>query len=94
MQERILRLGLRDSPIDIEGHIPAALGKGGSGPEIYPHLPKHRKIRFAPVSDPVTGVLSVMVTEHDVSDLKSALDELHASRKQSLKLLYSMVSRR
>ena len=65
---------------------------GGSGPEIYPHLPRHRKIRFAPVTDPVTGALSVMVTEHDVSDLKSVLDKLRASRQQISKLLYSMVS--
>jgi len=92
LQASILRLGLRDPPIVIEGHTPAALSEGGSGPEIYPNLPKHRKIRFAPVTDPVTGVLSVMVTEHDVSDLKSALEKLRASREQSSKLLYSMVS--
>ena len=92
LQASILGLGLRDSPIDIEGHTPPALREGGSGPEIYPHLPRHRKIRFAPVTDPMTGALSVMVTEHDVSDLKSVLDKLRASRQQISKLLYSMVS--
>jgi hypothetical protein len=91
LQEQILSLGLQDKAIDLEADTPANLRVAGSGAEILPNLPLHRKIRFTPVTDPVSGVLSVMVTEHDVTGIRLALEKLRIAREQSCKLLYSML---
>ena len=47
----------------------------GSGGEGLQKLPLHRRIEFAPVTDPVSGTMSVMVTEDDISHIKAALED-------------------
>jgi hypothetical protein len=92
LQAKILNLQLHDSPIVMEEETPPQLraGSGGSSSDVLDNLP-HRHLTFAPVTDPVSGAMSVMVTKHDVSKLKTALQDLRVSREQSSKLLYSML---
>lgn len=89
LQDKILNLQLQDSPIVLEEETPPHLRAGGSSSEA--NLPLHRTLTFSPVTDPVSGVMSVMCTEHDISDLKSALADLRLTRAQSSRLLYAML---
>ena len=102
LQTQILSLGLRDSAIDLEADTPAHLredgggggggGAEGEGKETLPNLPLHRNIHFTPVTDPVSGLLSIMVTEHDVTDIKLALENLRLAREQvTASLMYTYV---
>ena len=89
LRAKISSLQLGDDAVVLEAKACAHMRD--SGGEGLQNLPRHRRIEFAPVTDPVSGTMSVMVTEDDISDIKAALEELKASREQSSKLLYSML---
>ena len=89
LRAKILGLEMGDDAVVLEAKARACMQ--GSGDEGLQDLPRHRRIEFAPVTDPVSGAMSVMVTEDDISDIRAALEELKASREQSSKLLYSML---
>ena len=89
LRAKISGLQLGDGAVVLEAKACAHMR--GSGGEGLQKLPLHRRIEFAPVTDPVSGTMSVMVTEDDISHIKAALEELKASREQSSKLLYSML---
>ena len=89
LRAKISGLQLGDGAVVLEAKACAHMR--GSGGEGLQNLPLHRRIEFAPVTDPVSGTMSVMVTEDDISHIKAALEELKASREHSSKLLYSML---
>jgi len=90
LQAEISRMHLHSDTIELEVESMPELRRE-RGRETFPNLPQYRRVRFTPVTDPVSAVVSVLVTEHDVSDLKTALQELKVSREQTSRLLYSML---
>ena len=54
-------------------------------------MPLHRQLTFSLSKDPFSARESILVSEHDISEIKEAIGELERSREQMREVLYSML---